>query len=89
MNSTVASVSNPSSVRLLMANMPSMLSDLLRNAFRSVDDIVISEPINDVMQLPAALNKPVDVVLLGIPQDEYDLHCIVISRASDGLRSCA
>ena len=65
MNSTVASVSNPSSVRLLMANMPSMLSDLLRNAFRSVDDIVISEPISDVMQLPAALNKPVDVVLLG------------------------
>lgn len=65
MNSTFAPVSNPSTIRLLMANMPSMLSDLLKTAFRSVNDIAISEPINDVMQLPSALNKPVDVVLLG------------------------
>jgi|SRR5579871_741896 len=65
MNSTVAPISNPSIIRLLMVNMPSMLSDLLRSAFRNVDDIAISSPINDVLQLPAALNKPVDVVLLG------------------------
>jgi DNA-binding NarL/FixJ family response regulator len=65
MNSTVAPVS---SIRLLMANMPSMLSDLLRSAFRSVDDIAIYESINDVMQLSGALNNlktPIDVVLLG------------------------
>jgi len=53
-------------IRLLMANLPIMLCDLLQGAFESVPDIQIVEPINDVQHLlDVSKGDTVDVILLG------------------------
>lgn len=53
-------------IKLLMANLPIMLSDLLHAAFATVPDIQVMEPTNDIQRMSAnSQNGPVDVIILG------------------------
>jgi DNA-binding NarL/FixJ family response regulator len=53
-------------IKVMMANLPVMLCELLQGALRSVPDIKVVEPINDVQHLlNAPKGSPVDIILLG------------------------
>jgi DNA-binding NarL/FixJ family response regulator len=66
--------SSPAGIRLFMASLPTMLCDLLQNAFTAVNDIRIVGPVNDLQYLLDASNRDqVDVILLGSsPVDNFD-----------------
>jgi DNA-binding NarL/FixJ family response regulator len=58
-------------IRLLMANLPAMLSDLLSDAFEQVPDINLVKPVNDVQHLlDVSKTGKADVILLGSSQVE-------------------
>jgi DNA-binding NarL/FixJ family response regulator len=79
--STVKNRSN-GGIRLLMANLPIMLCDLLQNAFESVPDIKIIEPINDVRYLlDVSMCGTADVILLASSQVENVCSAIAILEA--------
>jgi DNA-binding NarL/FixJ family response regulator len=61
-------------IRLFMASLPTILCDLLQNAFTAANDIKLVEPINDLQYLLDASNRdPVDVILLGSsPVDNFN-----------------
>jgi DNA-binding NarL/FixJ family response regulator len=53
-------------IRILMANLPAMLCELLHKAFDAVPDLEVVEPVNDVPQmLSATKGVSIDVILLG------------------------
>jgi DNA-binding NarL/FixJ family response regulator len=66
MNIFTAKLSAEPRVRLVVANLPMILSDLLRRAFEMAPDIDLLEPVNDLRPL---LDKnamiPTDTILLG------------------------
>jgi len=66
-------------IRLLMANLPVMLCDLLQGAFESILDIQIIEPINDVQHLmDVSKSGAVDVILLGSSRVENICSAVTI-----------
>jgi DNA-binding NarL/FixJ family response regulator len=69
-------------IRLLMANLPTILSDLLSDAFEQVPDIQIVRPINDVQQLlDVSKSDTADVILLGSSQVENTCSAVAILEA--------
>src|SRR3979490_3312132 len=66
-------------IRLLMANLPTILSDLLSNAFEAVLDIQVVNPVNDVQNLvDASKNGTADVILLGSSRVENICSAVAI-----------
>lgn len=66
-------------IRLLMANLPAILSDLLNNAFEQVPDIQIVNPTNDVQQLlDVSASGTADVILLGSSRVENICSAVAI-----------
>ena len=66
-------------IRLLMANLPTILSDLLSNAFEAVLDIQVVNPVNDVQNLlDASKNGTADVILLGSSRVENICNTVAI-----------
>jgi DNA-binding NarL/FixJ family response regulator len=60
-----------SDIRLLMVDLPTILSDLLQDAFASIPDIQAVQPINDVQYLLDSTKVgTADVILLGSSQVE-------------------
>jgi len=69
-------------IRLLMANLPTILSDLLNDAFEQVPDIQIVQPINDVQQLlDVSKSGTADVILLGSSRVENVCSAVAILDA--------
>jgi DNA-binding NarL/FixJ family response regulator len=69
-------------IRLMMANLPTMLCDLLQGAFEPVADIQIVEPINDVQHLlDVSKNDTADVILLGSSRVENICSAVAILDA--------
>src|SRR5260370_31684529 len=69
-------------IRLLMANLPTMLCDLLQGAFEPVADIQIIEPINDVQHLlDVSKNGTADVILLGSSRADNICSAVAILDA--------
>jgi DNA-binding NarL/FixJ family response regulator len=59
-------IASPSVIKVMVANLPVMLCELLQNAFEAVPDIQIVTPVNDVQHLlNGARPVPVDVILVG------------------------
>ncbi|MBB5315843.1 response regulator transcription factor [Tunturibacter empetritectus] len=57
---------SPNVIKVIVANLPIMLCELLQNAFEAVPDIQIIAPVNDVQHLlHPARPLPVDVILIG------------------------
>jgi DNA-binding NarL/FixJ family response regulator len=53
-------------IKVLMADLPVMLCELLQGAFENIADIKVLEPVNDVHYLlNASKGVPVDIILLG------------------------
>ncbi|WP_213806430.1 response regulator transcription factor [Granulicella sp. dw_53] len=66
-------------IRLFMANLPTMLTDLLHSAFESVPDIEIIEPVNDVQHLlDISKSGTADVILLGSSREENICSAVTI-----------
>jgi DNA-binding NarL/FixJ family response regulator len=66
-------------IRLLMANLPTILSDLLSNAFEVVPDIQVVKPANDLHNLlDASKNGTSDVILLGSSRVENICSAVAI-----------
>jgi DNA-binding NarL/FixJ family response regulator len=69
-------------IRLLMANLPIMLCDLLQSAFEPVPDIKIVGPINDVRHLlDFSKGDTADVILLGSSRVENICSAVAILDA--------
>jgi DNA-binding NarL/FixJ family response regulator len=69
-------------IRLLMANLPTMLCDLLQGAFEPVADIQIIEPINDIQHLlDVSKNGTADVILLGSSRADNICSAVAILDA--------
>jgi DNA-binding NarL/FixJ family response regulator len=57
---------SPDVIKVILANLPVMLCELLQGAFQAVRDIQIVTPINDVQYLLTATRPlPADVILIG------------------------
>jgi DNA-binding NarL/FixJ family response regulator len=66
-------------IRLLMANLPTILSDLLQDAFDSVPDIQLVKPVNDVQYLlDVSMSGSADVILLGSSRVENICSAVAI-----------
>jgi len=66
-------------IRLLMANLPIMLCDLLQGAFAPIPDIEIVEPLNDVQHLlDISKSGTADVILLGSSRVENICSAVAI-----------
>jgi DNA-binding NarL/FixJ family response regulator len=66
-------------IRLLMANLPMMLCDLLQNAFDPVPDIHIVDPVNDVQHLlDISKSGTADIILLGSSRVENICSAVTI-----------
>jgi DNA-binding NarL/FixJ family response regulator len=66
-------------IRLLMANLPTILSDLLSNAFEAVPDIQVVKPVNDLHNLlDASKNGTSNVILLGSSRAENICSAVAI-----------
>jgi DNA-binding NarL/FixJ family response regulator len=66
-------------IRLLMANLPAILSDLLSDAFEQVPDIRLVKPVNDVEHLlDVSKTGAADVILLGTSQVENISSAVAI-----------
>jgi DNA-binding NarL/FixJ family response regulator len=66
-------------IRLLMANLPVMLCDLLQGAFDPIHDITIIEPINNVQHLlDVSKTDTADVILLGSSRVENICSAVAI-----------
>jgi len=66
-------------IRLLMANLPTILSDLLSNAFEPVPDIQLVKPVNEVQHLlDVSMNGSADVILLGSSRVENICSAVAI-----------
>jgi DNA-binding NarL/FixJ family response regulator len=52
-------------IKVMVANLPIMLCELLQGAFQTVPDIKILPPANDLQHLLNAEPRPVDVILIG------------------------
>jgi DNA-binding NarL/FixJ family response regulator len=72
----------PGVIKVLVANLPVMLCELLQGAFESVPDIQIVNPVNDVQYLLTA-TKPVavDLILLGSSKAENTLGAVSILQS--------
>jgi DNA-binding NarL/FixJ family response regulator len=68
-----------SRIRLVIANLPAMLCDLLKGALNAVPDIYLLEPANDVGHLlDVSKADPADVILLGTARQENIASVITI-----------
>lgn len=66
-------------IRLLMANLPVMLCDLLQGAFEPIPDIHIVNPVNDVQHLlDVSKNDTADIILLGSSRVENICSAVAI-----------
>lgn len=66
-------------IRLLMANLPTILSDLLYDAFDPIPDIELVDPINDVQcLLDVSMIGSADVILLGSSRVENICSAVTI-----------
>ncbi len=66
-------------IRLLMANLPVILCDLLQGAFKPVPDIQLVEPVNDVQHLlDVSKNDTADIILLGSSRVENICSAVTI-----------
>jgi DNA-binding NarL/FixJ family response regulator len=69
-------------IRLLVANLPTILSDLLSNAFEVVSDIQVVKPVNDLQNLlDASKSGTSDVILLGSSRVENICSAVAIIDA--------
>jgi len=66
MNECTDSKKSNSSIKLLMASLPTILSDLLYDAFAQVPDIQVVKPVNDAQHLlDVTQTGSADIILLG------------------------
>jgi DNA-binding NarL/FixJ family response regulator len=66
-------------IRLMMANLPTILSDLLSDAFQPVPDIQLVQPVNEVQHLlDVSMNGSADVILLGSSRVENICSAVAI-----------
>jgi len=78
---TEASTS-PNVIKVILANLPVMLCELLQSAFEAVPDIQIVAPVNDVQHLLNATRPlPVDVILLGSARMENTQGAVSILQS--------
>jgi DNA-binding NarL/FixJ family response regulator len=71
MNGSTNFRASGTNIRLLVVDLPTILSELLQNAFESIHDIQVMQPINDVQHLLDPLKVgTADVILLGSSQVE-------------------
>jgi hypothetical protein len=70
------------SIRLLMANLPTILSDLLTDAFEAVPDIEVIQPANDMQQLLDASRVARRRHSAGVFSRRKHLQCSRDSRCS-------
>jgi DNA-binding NarL/FixJ family response regulator len=79
MNGFTESKRSTLDIRLFIANIPIMLSDLLQNAFESVSDIKIVKPCNDLQYLlDISKTDSADVILLGSSRVENICSAVTI-----------
>jgi len=73
------------SIHLFMASLPTILCDLLQNAFTAANDIRIVGPVNDLQYLLDASNRDrIDVILLGSsPADNFNSAVSVLEALPD------
>ena len=82
MNELTGKKGSVAGIRLIMANLPLMLCDLLKGAFEPVPDIQIVEPINDVQHLlDISKTGSADVILLGSSRVENICSAVSILDA--------
>lgn len=73
------------SIRLLLVDLPTILSDLLCDAFRPVSDIRIVDPVNDVQHLQdVSRSGAADVILLGSSRVENCSSAVAVLEALPG-----
>src|SRR3982074_319908 len=66
-------------INLLMADLPTMLCDLLQGALEAVPDIQVVKPVNDLQNLlDASKNGTADVILLGCSRVENICGAVAI-----------
>ncbi|WP_158944180.1 response regulator transcription factor [Granulicella sp. S190] len=84
MNRSIEHKTPPGVIKVMMANLPVMLCELLQGAFEVVPDILITTPINDVQHL---LNNPkptpVDVILIGSSKTENPSAVSILQSLPD------
>jgi two-component system, NarL family, response regulator DegU len=74
---------SPSRIRLVIANLPVMLCDLLKGALRAIPDIYLLEPANDVRHLlDISKADAADVILLGSARQENNIASAIIIMES-------
>jgi DNA-binding NarL/FixJ family response regulator len=73
-----AEQTTPDVIKLMMANLPIMLSDLLQSAFGAVPDIQVADPAHELKHLvDRPKTQPIDVILLG--SSRVDKTCSAIT----------
>ena len=73
---------SPSRIRLVIANLPVMICDLLKGALRAIPDIYLLEPTNDVRHLlDISKADSADVILLGSARQENIASVITIMES--------
>jgi DNA-binding NarL/FixJ family response regulator len=86
MNQRIGKNAPAAHIRLLIANLPIMLCDLLQGAFDAVTDIHLVEPINDMQRVfDVSKSDSVDVILLG--SSRVDNVCSAVAIL-DSLPEC-
>jgi DNA-binding NarL/FixJ family response regulator len=79
MNRLADTRTSPSRIRLVCANLPVMLCDLLKGAFKPIPDIYLLEPTNDLRHLlDTSKVDSADVILLGSARQENIASVITI-----------
>src|SRR5271170_6780348 len=73
---------SPGAIKVMVANLPIVLCELLQGAFEAVPDIKIVLPANDLQHLlNAAEPLPVDVILIGSSKTENSLGAVSILQS--------
>jgi len=82
MNELTGKKESVGGIKLLMANLPIMLCDLLQGAFEAIPDIQVVEPTNDVQHLlDISKTSTADVILLGSSRVENICSAVTVLDA--------
>ena len=80
----------PGVIKVMVANLPIMLCELLQGAFEAVPDIEIVAPVNDVQYLlNPTRSLPVDVILVGSSKTESNSSAVSILQSISDLYQTA
>jgi DNA-binding NarL/FixJ family response regulator len=82
MNELTGKKESTTGIKLMMANLPVMLCDLLQGAFEAIPDIHVVQPTNDVQHLlDISKSGTADVILLGSSRIENICSAVTILDA--------